>query len=73
MENEFALHPSVREYYLNNRFIHMTEGRNFISHDDFCEKHNFEQKKIPKDNNFEQVCSRSKHLQAASQLQTYQT
>ena len=65
MENEFALDPSVREYYFNNCFVRMTEGPNFILHDNFCEKHNFEQKES-KDNNFEQLCSGSKYLQAAS-------
>ena len=34
------------EYFRMNRFIQLTAGSHFISHDDFCEQHNAAQKNV---------------------------
>ena len=43
----------------------MVPGANLMSLDDFCEKHNSEQKKCPKYSYFLSMCSSSKHLHTA--------
>lgn len=60
------LTPQDLEYLRIGRFIRMSEGGNFISHDNFCKKHNYAQKQCAKNSNFKQVTKRSKHLHAAS-------
>ena len=43
----------------------MMDGANFISNDDFCEKHNNKAKQCPPQTNFDKMCANSKHLQGS--------
>ena len=57
------LKPVELEYKRRNNFVRMTEGGNFTTHDDLCEKHNHDEKSCPADSNFENVIERSQLLQ----------
>ena len=65
IEKMYALPFWLLEYLRMSRFVRMTDGKRFISLNDFCEKHNLAQKLSTKNKDFEDVCKRSRHLSAA--------
>ena len=62
LEATNALEYHELEYYWMGRFVCMTGGKAFMTHDDFCEKQNGAQKNLPSDNNWEGVRLCSTHL-----------
>ena len=65
MESLYTLKPQELEYHRVGRFPRMYSGGRCMSWDDVCEKHNWMQKRLKKNSDFNIVCNRSKHLHAA--------
>ena len=65
IESLYNLKPQELEYHRVGRFARMYSGGRCMSWDDVCEKHNWMQKRLKKNSDFNIVCNRSKHLHAA--------
>jgi hypothetical protein len=62
----YGMSAEEMEYYRMNRFFRMHPNGNFMSYDDFCEKHNYAMKQCSNHPDIEVMCRKSKHLHAAS-------
>ncbi len=54
------------EHYRMNHFFRMHPNGNFMSYDDFCEKHNYALKQCSNHPDIQVMCQKSRHLHAAS-------
>ncbi len=66
METMYGMTTDELEHYRMNRFFRMHANGNFMSYDDFCEKHNYALKQCSNHPDIEVMCKKSKHLHAAS-------
>ncbi len=66
MEIMYSLTASELEYYRINRFFRMHKNGNFMSLDDFCEKHNYGMKQFAPHPDIDVMRKKLLHLHAAS-------
>lgn len=66
IEINYQLTAEELEYMRMGRFVRMHSNGNFMSFDDFCEKHNMALKQSLNNADIEVMCSKSRHLHAAS-------